>query len=143
MATKTFTIDDILTVTTGRLISRRHIDSVYDLCGFMLHEQLFTHQLSRACKECLPELARQLPHIAANSTLDGIVNDACDAIPEGDREAGNAAIAALVEKLIERCGEFHEVHDMPANEDGPRDPIQELADMVGSDKVVVVNPQVE
>jgi hypothetical protein len=59
--TRDFALADILTVTTGRLLSHRHIAGVYDLMGFMVGEDLMTHQLPRAMDACKPELERQMP----------------------------------------------------------------------------------
>jgi len=59
--TKTFDISDVLSITTERLVSSRHMDGVYDVLNFMTGENLFTHQLVRASKVCKPELLRQFP----------------------------------------------------------------------------------
>ena len=56
-----FDLGDILSVTTGRLVSPRHIDGIYDILGYMTGESLFTHQLPRASDECRPFLLAQHP----------------------------------------------------------------------------------
>ena len=61
-----FELGDILSVTTGRLVSRRHVTALYDLMGFMTGENLMTHQLPRAMDACAPELIRQHPWLAGN-----------------------------------------------------------------------------
>lgn len=58
-----FALGDILSVTTGRLMSPRGIEAMYDLLGFMVGEPLWTHQLPRACDECTPDLLRQHPQL--------------------------------------------------------------------------------
>jgi hypothetical protein len=62
-----FDLSDILTVTTGKLVSTRHIDGVYDILNYMTGENLFTHQLPRASDECKPRLVRQYPHLSEES----------------------------------------------------------------------------
>lgn len=64
-STKTFHIGDILSVTTGKLISPRHIGGVYDILGWMSGEDLMTHQLSRVSRECEGPLREQFPDLAA------------------------------------------------------------------------------
>jgi hypothetical protein len=56
-----FHIGDILSITTGHLVSPRHIEGVYDILNFMTRDNLFTHQLPRASRECAPHLLRQHP----------------------------------------------------------------------------------
>lgn len=62
---RTFHIGDILSVTTGLLVSPRHMDGMYDLLGYMTGDELWTHQLPRACDECEPSLREQFPDLAA------------------------------------------------------------------------------
>lgn len=62
--TKLFHISDVLSITTGRLVSYRHMEGVYAILGWMTGESLFTHQLPRAMRECLPEILRQFPVLA-------------------------------------------------------------------------------
>lgn len=48
MTTKTFHLGDILTITTGRLVSPRHMEGVYDILNWMTGEDLLvTHQIPR------------------------------------------------------------------------------------------------
>src|SRR6266498_4712205 len=64
MTTRTFHLGDILTITTGRLVSPRHVAGIYDILDFMTGDNLFTHQLPRAMDECQPALLRQHPQLA-------------------------------------------------------------------------------
>lgn len=61
---RAFDLGDILTITTGSLVSPRHIGGVYDLLGFMTGDTLFTHQLPRAAEACRGPLLEQLPLLA-------------------------------------------------------------------------------
>lgn len=62
-AGREFDLGDILSITTGALVSTRHIDGVYDILGYMTGESLFTHQLPRASRECEPALLAQHPQL--------------------------------------------------------------------------------
>lgn len=59
--TKLFHIGDILSVTTGILVSPRKIEGVYDILNWMTGESLFTHALPRVADEAKPVLERALP----------------------------------------------------------------------------------
>lgn len=62
--TRTFPLADILCVTTGHLVSPRGIDAIYDVLNFMTGDNLMTHQLPRAQRECAPVLLAQHPQLA-------------------------------------------------------------------------------
>lgn len=62
--TKQFHIGDVLSITSGKLVSPRGIEGVYDILGFMTNSQLWTHQLPTAAETCRPYLLRQYPWLA-------------------------------------------------------------------------------
>lgn len=70
MSAREFELGDLISVTTGRLVSRRHVGGLYDLMGFMVGESLMTHQLPRAMDACKPELLRQHPWLAGIEVPD-------------------------------------------------------------------------
>ena len=61
---RNFDISDILSITTGRLVSTRHIEGVYDILNYMTGDNLFTHALPRASRECAPFLLEQHPQLS-------------------------------------------------------------------------------
>ena len=61
--TKDFDISDILSITTERLVSTRHVEGVYDILNFMTGENLMTHALPRASRICAPALLKQHPKL--------------------------------------------------------------------------------
>lgn len=61
---RTFHISDVLSITTGKLVSTRHMDGVYDILNFLTQDSLFTHQLPAACDECAPVLLAKHPELA-------------------------------------------------------------------------------
>lgn len=58
-----FHIGDILSVTTGRLVSPTHMEGVYNILNFMTGDSLMTHQLGRAAGQCKPHLLTQHPQL--------------------------------------------------------------------------------
>ena len=64
MLTKQFHLGDVLSITPGRLVSPRHMEGVYEILNFMTVDNLFTHQLPRACDECGPYLVEQFPQFS-------------------------------------------------------------------------------
>jgi hypothetical protein len=70
--TRSFHIGDILSITSGKLVSPRHIDGVSDLLGWMTGEKPMTHQLPRLSDECEPALREQFPDLAAVDVPKGL-----------------------------------------------------------------------
>lgn len=118
---RAFPLSDVLSVTTEKLLSRRHMDGIYDILSFMTGQSLFTHQLGDACDKAKAALLEQHPHLADVRPPDGL--DQAD------------LMAWLVE--AERVhGETIEV--TPLADWQHRDPIEDLCDKVGAEKVYVV-----
>jgi hypothetical protein len=119
--TRTFPLADVLSVTTDRLLSRSHMDGLYTLLGYMTGQNLFTHQLVDAADKARPALLEQHPHLANVVPPDGL--DQAD------------LMAWLVE--AERVyGE--EIEVTPLADWAHRDPIEDLCDKIGAEKVFVV-----
>jgi hypothetical protein len=119
--TRTFPLADILSITTGRLLSREHMGGIYKLLDFMTGDNLMTHQLGRGADACRPALLAQHPQ------LEGVE-------PPDDIEA--------VEVLAWLCAteQQHgiELPVTPLAEWQHINPIEELCDMVGPERVYVV-----
>ena len=113
MTTKTFHLGDILSVTTSRLVSPRHIDGVYDILNWMTGDDLMTHQLPRASRECEGPLLAQHPDLAA------VV------VPDGFGGSGERVEAWLAEQVA-IYGEFREVTPLPAEDHTSIDPLDEM-----------------
>ena len=62
--TADFHIGDVLSITTGRLVSLRGMDGIYAVLNFMTRGNLFTHQLPRAMDEMMPVILDQHPELA-------------------------------------------------------------------------------
>lgn len=123
MDRRTFTLGQVLSVTTGMLCCE--IGGVYEILNYMTRDSLFTHQLPRAMRECGPWLLRQHPALAEV--------DASGVTPENWRDWLAAQEA--------RFGEMLDVEPIPQDDHTRRDPVAELAEMVGSERVIVVDSE--
>lgn len=119
---KLFHLGDILSITTGVLASKRHMEGVYDILNFMTRDKLFTHQLRRAADECKPALLAQHPQLAA------ITGD--EVTPENFKAWIEAQCAEFGEELM--------VQQLPEHAHEFIDPMSELAEKVHPDKIVTV-----
>lgn len=59
-----FDLGDILSITTGYLVSPRHMAGVYDILDYMTEDKLFTHQIPRVATLCKGPLLEQHPELA-------------------------------------------------------------------------------
>lgn len=123
--TKIFHIGQLLSVTTGKLVSPvgdHAIDGVYEILNFLTKDDLFTHQLPRASEACKPWILLQKPELA------GV--DATDVNGENWRQ--------WLDKQVAEFGELHELTPLNGDDWTRIDPLQEAAAMVGEDKVIPV-----
>lgn len=125
MPTRDFHISDILTITTGRLLSTRHMEGVYEILNFMTGDNLFTHQLPRAAESCKPALLAQYPHLVDLVEPDAIIN--ADTLP------------GWVAKQVAKFGETLPVTPLAAWQ--PKGAIQELSEMMPGKDIAVVVPE--
>ena len=139
MQTKKFHLGDVLSITTGRLVSPRHIDGVYDILNFMTGDNLFTHQLPRASDECKPYLVAQFPQLAADK-MDSALAELGDALKAKTGKAdANNIVADWLAKQVAKYGEILTVKSIPTDAHEVKNPIAEAAEMMGGpEKVTVV-----
>jgi len=128
---KSIAIGDILSITTGRLVSHDGVGGLYNILDWMTGDSLFTHQLTRASDVCEPVLKELFPEIGAvrfpAARYDELTSG--NTTPEYIKEW----IFQWVDRQGERLGEWH---DVPKLADGlweSREPIQELRDMLYGD----------
>lgn len=120
---RTFHLGDILSITTGRLVSPRHIDGVYDILSYMTDDSLFSHQLRRASDECKPHILAQHPEL---EEIDASVVNG---------ENWKQWLAEQVAKY----GEQLEIKPLVSGIHKIKDPAEEAEEMVGSNKVIKVD----
>ena len=150
---KAFHYSDVLRVTTGRLVSTRHMDGVYDILNYLCSDSLFTHQLPRAEKESEPWLREQLaPKLfKGHHEMDMLLTDLDGemAKDEGTREARKVTIDNWILKVKATLDlpEFIEIKSMEEGKESHRhtyiDPIAEAQAMFGDDKVIAVSTESE
>lgn len=140
MQTKQFHLGDVLSITTGRLVSPRHIDGVYDILNFMTGDNLFTHALPRASDECKPYLVAQFPQLVG-AEMDSAIAELGDALKAKTDKAGAEKIVAdWLAKQVAKYGEMFAVNSIPTDAHEVKNPIVEAAEMMGGpEKVIVVN----
>lgn len=116
--TREFDLGDVLTITTGIMLSPRRIDGVYDILNYMTGDNLFTHQLPRAAEECHAPLLAQHPQLA-----DVVV-------PEFDSATNEDAATAVflwLAKLEKTLGSRLAVEPLADGEHTRIDPLAEFA----------------
>ena len=121
--TRTFALGDILSITTPWLVSRRGMEGVYDILNYMTGDQLWTHQLPRASRECAPHLLRQHPQLADA--------DAATVTPE--------TWEAWLREQEAKYGAELPVARIPRDDHARKDPVAELQEMLPGTPILVVN----
>lgn len=119
---RTFHLGDILSVTTGCLVSPRHMGGVYDLLNYMTGDNLFTHQLPRANQECEGPLLAQHPDLAD--------------VEVPATFGGKDHVEAWLAEQVVRFGEYRDVRPLPAADHTRINPITELR-MIRSDIEII------
>jgi allophanate hydrolase subunit 1 len=141
---KTFHISDVLSITTGKLVSSRHIDGIYDILNFLTGDNLYTHQLPRAMRECKPWLRSQFPSIMEDSPIITKLLPVLDAkITNADKQKDRvqAACEQWV-KMVQTEANLPEivvVYEMGAEMHTHIDPVEEAQAMVGDKRVIVLD----
>lgn len=139
---KKFHISDVLSVTTGRLVSDRHIEGVCDILEWMSGESLMTHQLPRVGKEAKPVLSAKFPHLSKESLsadldeLDQLLQSA-----NRDQKKSAAIVRSWVSALASRFGSEFAVPKLNENQHEYIDPTSELAEKVHPDRIIVARPR--
>lgn len=122
MQTKDFHLGDVLSITTGVLVSQRGMGGVYDILNWMSGDNLFTHQLPRVAREASSVLLRAHPDLATveKPTLK----------PD--------EVAPWLAEQVAQFGETVAVPKMTVDEHESIDPMSELAERVHPDKIIKI-----
>jgi len=126
---RTFRIEDILTVTTGRLVSECGFDALYDLLGFLVGEVPLTHQIPRVIRICTPHLLRQFPQLGGpevDREVARLHNQIRGAVK--DRAPVREILAAWRRDVAAKLGAEFEVADLPEELRDPGPPAEGAAD---------------
>lgn len=127
--TRDFHLGDILSVTTGRLVSPRHIDGVYDVLNFMTGDDLMTHQLPRAAGECKEPLLAQHPDLRAIQV---------PYFGAESRDEAEEAVARWLAEQVATYGQTRAITPLAAEDHTHIDPITELQAMRENPQIVVI-----
>lgn len=137
--TKQFPLRVLLTVTTGRLLTKSQgernngIGDLYELLGWMTNDQPFTHQLPRFGDECKPWLLRWFPALALADDKLAMLDETIKLLgPEKGVEAWLGGFSHIMPTAFD-------VPRIPQDDHEKQNPITEAEAMFGADKVIVVN----
>lgn len=140
---KEFHISDILSITTGRLVSTRGMQGIYDILNYLTGDNLFTHQLPRASEECEPYLKRNYPKLFPDyPAMKSLLRDLDDSIDscDGSREELVERVdrwVGLVMKVL-KLPEYMGLLPLSKGEHEDKDPVDELEEMIGRHRLVIV-----
>lgn len=137
--TKRFHVRDLLTVTTGRLLTKPDVDgngieNLYQLLGWMTNDEPFTHQLPRFAEECKPWLLRWFPELSQAKVED---LDLALSVP------GVSPLDAIEKWLLDLqtvagLKAMYDVPRIPADDHDRKNPLAELVEMRGSTEGIIV-----
>lgn len=126
MNTKEFSLGAVVTVITGRMLVT-DIGDVYKILNFMCKDELFTHQLPRAIKECKPYLLEQFPQLNSFDKNELKTNPTKE---EFD---------AFMEAKCAEYGNVFAVHVLPDHAHEEIDPMSELAEKIHPSKIIQID----
>jgi hypothetical protein len=131
---KKFHLSDVLSVTTGNLLSIEGMGGVYKILNYMTGSDLFTHQLPRASTTCKAYLISQYPLL---KDVDiSMLNTALES--ETDNEKRKTICTAFIDLEIQKHGEFLEVDVLPDNVYLQMDPIEEMEFIRGDNDMEII-----
>lgn len=128
MDERSFHVGDVLSVTAGLLLSPRHMDGVYDILNFLTGDNLWTHQLPRACSAAGPWLLEKYPALRAPT------DEAREAAKRDDWMVAHQQW--LIDAAV-RHGSHFTIEPMPPGSWLRVDPVKEAQAMVGEERVIV------
>lgn len=131
MTAKSFHVGDVLSVTTGWLVSPQGMKGVYGILNHMTGDDLFTHQLPRAAQACAPYLLEDHPWAKeAGNDLITLLDST------GNPEMVGAIRDFLVRLTLKMgCSDVN-VLPLPPQRWLQINPLQELVGMVDEKRVI-------
>lgn len=137
MVMKKFHLGDILAITTGRLVSPRGMEGVYDILNYMTGDNLWTHQLSRVAEECRPYLLKQYPQFSKENMHSELIK--LDKMLETERGKTDPEkiVLSWFAKHVGKYEKKFPVESFPSGVHEEKNPIEEACDIMGPEKVIV------
>lgn len=134
-----FDLGDILSITTERLLSERGTDGIYDILNYMTQDNLWTHQLPRAGRECAPVLREQFPQLCTEEVQRDVEGICFRLLACGEvRSVCQHMLSEWLEAEREKLGASFKVKPLAQYAHTFQEPYSELVDMVGADKIIAV-----
>lgn len=137
---KEFPLRVVLTVTTGRLLTKRKeptdngIGDLYELLAHMTGDTPWTHTLGRFAEECKPWLYRWHPWLREIggdvAHLDVLLNE--------HKTAPDVACDLWIEDEERQYGKTVPVGRIPADDHERKHPYDELVQMRGTDEGIII-----
>ena len=128
MPSKTFQLGDVLTVTTGRLLTvgedGNGISRLYELLEHMTGEPPYTHSLGRFSEECKPYLMLAFPQLEIANQRLPVLDEMLKIMP------ADKACTVWLEALYPDVGREFDVEPIPADAHESRHPVAELVSMM-------------
>lgn len=133
---KLFHISDVLTVTTHRFVSSRGVHGIYDTLNFLTGDNLMTHQLPRASRQCDAWLREQYPQLMPDSQEMAKMLEQLDKLEVKTK----STMREWVMEVMVQFGlpEMLPLNPMPSGRYTSIDPIAEACTMFGASTVVAV-----
>lgn len=139
MPSRQFHLGDILSISHDRLVSPRGMAGIYEILDFMTGDNLFTHQLPRASRECKSHILAQLPWLNSPE-IEREVNelgDTIDSMTDRSRSETDEIVTRWLAEMVLSHSETHPVEPIPASDHARIDPVSE-AEMMAPGKVIVI-----
>jgi len=143
--TKTFPLQVLLTVTTGRLLTDSKgdrdngIGDLYEILGWMTNDSPYTHQLGRFAEECRPWLFRWFPKLGIASASASLASlDQWVAIAPTCPDQGVMIWLAELRMMQPKLLAEYDVPRIPVDDHERKHPYDELVAMRGTDEGIVI-----
>jgi hypothetical protein len=137
--TREFHLGDVLSITTEMLVSPRHIGGVYEILNFLTGDNLFTHQLPRANRECKPWVERQHPDLSAEALAPNI-----EKLKFALRDTANdpaTVVGIWLGDMVAHFGETRTLRPIPREEHERVDPVTQAERMFGPERVIIATTE--
>lgn len=141
MKTMRFGLADVLQITTGIMLTS--MDQIYAILNHMTDDNLSTHQLPRAMRQCRPFLLETYPELSrVGDGFVALLNRNIAIASETNGDSAERACSDWVSCLIglDYLGlhAFYDVPQIPESQRSHVDPMAEAVQIFGADKVVRV-----
>ena len=143
MNDRVFPLRVVLTATTKRLVTESKggrgngIGDLYELLNHMTGDNLFTHQLPRASRECCPWLIRWFPELKPTLTAGGKLDEWLAKSPTCPQE-GIIMWLAELRMMFPKIKDEYIIGQIPQDDHDRKDPYDELVQMRGTDEGIVL-----